>query len=52
MKTIKFVLVAVVMFLAFDKVSAQVLAPSDFPDQSWIKDNTRNRKPIPYTYQR
>ena len=51
MKTIKFVLVAVVMFLAFDKVGAQVLDPN-FPDQVFLKENTRTRKPIPYTYLR
>ncbi|CAN5907124.1 gliding motility protein GldN [soil metagenome] len=51
MKTIKFVLVAVVMFLAFDTVKAQVLDPV-FPDQVFLRENTRTRKPIPYTFLR
>ena len=51
MKTIKFVLVAVVAFLAFDNLGAQVLDPT-FPDQIYLRENTRTRKPIPYTYLR
>ena len=51
MKTIKFVLVAIVVFLAFDTVKAQVLDPV-FPDQVFLRENTRTRKPIPYTYLR
>ena len=54
MKTIKFVLVAIVAFLAFDDVKAQVIDPNanPFPDQIYIRENTRTRKPIPYTYLR
>jgi len=54
MKTIKFVLVAIVAFLAFDDVKAQVIDPNNggFPDQIYIRENTRTRKPIPYTYLR
>lgn len=51
MKTIKLVLVAVVMILAYGKTEAQVLDPN-FPDQVFLKENTRTRKPIPYTYLR
>lgn len=51
MKTIKFVLVAVIAFLAFDNLGAQVLDPT-FPDQIYLRENTRTRKPIPYTYLR
>ncbi|MBI3512318.1 MAG: gliding motility protein GldN [Bacteroidetes bacterium] len=51
MKTIKFLLVAVVVLLAFDDVRAQVLDPT-FPDQVYLRENTRTRKPIPYTYLR
>jgi gliding motility associated protien GldN len=39
------------MFLAFDTVKAQVLDPV-FPDQVYMRENTRTRKPIPYTYLR
>ena len=54
MKTIKFVLVAIVAFLAFDDIKAQVIDPNNggFPDQIYIRENTRTRKPIPYTYLR
>jgi gliding motility associated protien GldN len=53
MKTIKFVLVAVVAFLAFDQLGAQaVIDPSQFPDQLYLRENTRTRKPIPYTFLR
>lgn len=51
MKTMKFILVAVVAFLAFGEVRAQVLDPN-FPDQVYLRENTRTRKPIPYTYLR
>jgi gliding motility associated protien GldN len=51
MKTIKFVLVAIVMLLALDTVKAQVLDPI-VSDQIYLRDNTRTRKPIPYTYLR
>ncbi|HTL83208.1 MAG TPA: gliding motility protein GldN [Bacteroidia bacterium] len=47
----KFVLVAVVAFLALGEVRAQVLDPN-FPDQVFLRENTRTRKPIPYTYLR
>jgi gliding motility associated protien GldN len=53
MKTIKFVLVAIVAFLAFDDVRAQVIDPNiPIADQVYIRENTRTRKPIPYTYLR
>lgn len=51
MKTIKFVLVAVVMFLAFDTVKAQVLDPN-VQDEVFLRENTRTRKPIPYAFLR
>lgn len=51
MKTMKFILVAVVALLAFGEVRAQVLDPN-FPDQVYLRENTRTRKPIPYTYLR
>lgn len=51
MKTIKYLLVAIVVSLAFDTVKAQVLDPV-FPDQVYLRENTRTRKPIPYTYLR
>src|SRR4051812_8127364 len=54
MKTIKFVLVAIVVMFAFDDLKAQVIDPNanQFPDQIYIRENTRTRKPIPYTYLR
>jgi gliding motility associated protien GldN len=51
MKTIKFVLVAIVMLLAFDTVKAQVLDPN-VQDEVFLRENTRTRKPIPYTFLR
>ena len=54
MKTIKFVLVAIVAILVSD-VRAQnptLNPPSEFPDEIYIRENTRTRKPIPYTYLR
>ncbi len=55
MKTIKFILVAIGALLAFDDVRAQVVDPGGtpgFPDQIYMRENTRTRKPIPYTYLR
>jgi gliding motility associated protien GldN len=51
MKRFRFLLVAVITILSFGTSDAQVLDPS-FPDQIYLKENTRNRRPIPYTYLR
>lgn len=51
MKTIKCILVAIAALFVFSTADAQVLDPN-FPDQVYLKENTRNRKPIPYTHLR
>jgi|APGre2960657505_1045072.scaffolds.fasta_scaffold12567_3 gliding motility associated protien GldN len=52
MKTTKFILVTILMILAIDSVKAQVIDPSIFPDQVFLRENTMTRKPIPYIYVR
>jgi gliding motility associated protien GldN len=51
MKRFRFLLVAVITILSFGTSDAQVLDPN-FPDQVYLKENTRTRRPIPYTYLR
>ena len=50
MKTTKFILVTILMILAFDSVKAQ--ENSLFPDQVFLRENTMTRKPISYIYVR
>jgi len=51
MKRFRFLLVAVITILSIGTTDAQVLDPN-FPDQVYLKENTRTRRPIPYTYLR
>src|SRR5437868_3706457 len=51
MKRFRFLLVAVIVILSFGASEAQILDPN-FPDQVYLKENTRTRRPIPYTYLR
>jgi len=51
MKTIKSILIAAFILLIGSTADAQVLDPN-FPDQVYMKENTRTRKPIPYTHLR
>lgn len=51
MKRFRILLVAVITILSIGTTDAQVLDPN-FPDQVYLKENTRTRRPIPYTYLR
>jgi len=51
MKRFRFLLVAVITILSIGTTDAQVLDPN-FPDQVCLKENTRTRRPVPYTYLR
>jgi gliding motility associated protien GldN len=51
MKTMRFVLAGMIATMTIGTLDAQVLDPQP-PDQVYIKENTRTRKPIPYTYLR
>lgn len=51
MKSIKYVLIIIVAIVAI-KGNAQVFTPGDFNDGIYVKENSNNRKPIPYTYLR
>ncbi len=51
MKTIKFLLATLAIVLTIGTSDAQVLSPT-FPDQVYLKENSRARKPIPYTHLR
>jgi gliding motility associated protien GldN len=52
MKTIRLLLAGILATVAVETVNAQVLDPTTPPDQVYIKENTRTRKPIPYAHLR
>lgn len=48
MKNIKYMMVIIAMIVAI-RGNAQVFTPGDFNDGIYVKENSENRKPIPYT---